>query len=130
MWQEFEATWWGRFKARRAYRKIDTPYKIIAELRGKVLVGQYRTAGIIALDFLYLQLGLGEEDIERKIDVLETVYFLESNKRAEIISDKDKKARLQTLELLCAPYVWGSFRNGKIVIRPRKQPSIRFTRQK
>ncbi len=115
-WREFEATWWGRFLARRAYNKIKTPYKILAELRGKILVGEYEnSAGIIALSVLYSQLGLNGEDVDKKIDLLERLYLLRNKKKPEIIT-ATKEGRLNSLELLCASYVWENFHDGRVSI--------------
>ena len=111
-YNEFGTSRWERFKANLAYAFLKSDYKIIAEVNGRTMVGAFRYAELIALELLYSQLKLKDED--DKLRVLEGMYFFEKNKHSSLPGLQDKKARLEVLEVLCKPYIFSKVKNGKI----------------
>ncbi len=109
---EFGTSMWERFKADLSYRLLRTDYKIKAEVNGRVVVGAFRYAELIALEVFYSQLRLQNED--DKIGVLEGMHFLEKNKPVSVPDNLDKKSRLEILEVLCKPYVFSKIKKGRV----------------
>jgi len=111
-YNEFGTSAWEKFKANLAYRFLRTDYKIIGELNGRTIIGAFRYAELIAVELLYSQLKLKTDD--DKIRVLEGMYFLEKNKQPPVSEIRDKKTRLEMLEIFCKPYIFSKVRNGKV----------------
>lgn len=104
--KEYKSSWLNKLRAKIAYVFLRTDHKLMAELPGRILVGAYHYADMIALNKFYQELEetTGRSDIEIRIEALEKAY--RTRKNVPMIRSSSKENRLNILETLCQSHLF------------------------